>query len=78
MEFILPNRVLFLGEMEGGIRKRLMRGSVFKELFYNHGIPVCIIILKKNRELNDLLLIIDILKICIKLVRPNVIQKKIL
>lgn len=52
---ILPHGVLFRGNAEGGIRKRLIRHGYIKgviglppNLFYGTGIPACIIVLDKE------------------------------
>ena len=45
-------------------------------LFTNTGIPVCIIILKKHRELGEPLLIIDASNEFIKVGKQNVLQEK--
>lgn len=55
MGIVLPHGVLFRGSSEGTIRKHLLEtGSIYAVIglpagiFYNTGIPTCVIILKKN------------------------------
>lgn len=64
MAIFLPHGVLFRGASEGKIRQKLLEdGSIdaviglAPNLFYNTGIPVCILILKKKREGRDVLFI---------------------
>ena len=64
MAIFLPHGVLFRGGAEGTIRKKLLEdGSIdaviglAPNLFYNTSIPVCIVILKKNRSGRDVLFI---------------------
>jgi len=64
MAVFLPHGVLFRGAAEGKIRQKLLEdGSIdaviglAPNLFYNTGIPVCIVILKKKREGRDVLFI---------------------
>ncbi len=66
MGIVLPHGVLFRGGAEGEIRKRLVQKNYIdtivglpSNLFTNTSIPVCVIILKKNRELSTPLLFID-------------------
>jgi type I restriction enzyme M protein len=66
MAIVLPHGVLFRGGTEGEIRKRLLDRDLIdtviglpEKLFTNTGIPVCVIILKKNRDLKDPVLMID-------------------
>ena len=60
MAIVLPHGVLFRGASEGEIRKRLLEKNYIdtiigmpSNLFTNTGIPVVVIILKKNRRLED-------------------------
>lgn len=83
MGIVLPHGVLFRGGTEGEIRKRLIEKNQIDaviglpgNLFTNTGIPVCVMILKKNRDLNDPLLIIDASKTFIKVGKQNVLQEK--
>lgn len=62
--FILPHGVLFRGQAEGDIRKNLIKNNLLdaviglpSNLFTNTGIPVCILVFKKNRVNNDILFI---------------------
>ncbi|UZM98904.1 SAM-dependent methyltransferase [Lysinibacillus sp. MHQ-1] len=45
-------------------------------LFTNTGIPVAILILKKNRQINDSVLLIDASRDFIKVGKQNVLQEK--
>ena len=83
MAIVLPHGVLFRGGSEGEIRKRLLEKNRIdtiiglpSSLFSNTGIPVTILILKKNRELDDPVLIIDSSKDFIKVGKQNVLQEK--
>lgn len=60
LALILPHGVLFRGSAEGKIRKQLIEENLLDtviglpdKLFLNTGIPVLILILKKNRERKD-------------------------
>lgn len=62
--FILPHGVLFRGQAEGDIRRKLIEDNLLdaviglpSNLFTNTGIPVCVLIFKKNRANNDILFI---------------------
>lgn len=64
MTIVLPHGVLFRGGEEGEIRKNLVKNRNIEtiiglpaNLFYGTGIPTIIMILKKNREANDILFI---------------------
>jgi len=64
MGIVLPHGVLFRGAAEGTIRQHLLEdGSIYAVIglpagiFYNTGIPTCVIILKKERESRDVLFI---------------------
>ncbi|MBS4750635.1 type I restriction-modification system subunit M [Carnobacteriaceae bacterium zg-ZUI78] len=83
MAIVLPHGVLFRGAAEGEIRKRLIEKNQIdaviglpNNLFTNTGIPVCIIILKKNRELNEPILFIDASRNFVKEGKQNVLQEK--
>lgn len=83
MAIVLPHGVLFRGSAEGEIRKRLLEKNQIdaviglpSNLFTNTGIPVCIIILKKNRELNEPVLFIDASRNFIKVGKQNALQEK--
>lgn len=62
--FILPHGVLFRGQAEGDIRRKLIEDNLLDaviglpaNLFTNTGIPVCILLFKKNRANKDVLFI---------------------
>lgn len=83
MAIVLPHGVLFRGAAEGEIRKRLIEKNQIdaviglpSNLFTNTGIPVCVIILKKNRELGQPVLFIDASKHFIKVGKQNALQEK--
>ena len=83
MAIVLPHGVLFRGGAETEIRKRLVDKNQIdaiiglpSNLFTNTGIPVCIIILKKNRTLGDPIQIIDASKNFVKVGKNNVLQEK--
>lgn len=83
MAIVLPHGVLFRGGTEGEIRKRLLDKNLIDaviglpdKLFTNTGIPVTVMILKKNRSLNDPVLMIDASKAFVKEGKQNVLQEK--
>lgn len=83
MAIVLPHGVLFRGSAEGTIRERLLKKNRIdaiiglpNNLFTNTGIPVVIIILKKNRKNDDPVLIIDASNSFIKVGKQNVLQEK--
>lgn len=62
--FILPHGVLFRGQAEGDIRRKLIEDNLLdaviglpSNLFTNTGIPVCVLVFKKNRANKDVLFI---------------------
>ena len=64
MATILPHGVLFRGASEGKIRKQIIEMNLLdaviglpENLFYGVGIPVCIMVFKKNRTRKDVLFI---------------------
>ena len=64
MAIILPHGVLFRGNAEAKIRKKLLQdGNIDTviglpaKLFYSTGIPVCILVLKKCKKFDDVLFI---------------------
>ena len=64
MGIILPHGVLFRGAAEGTIRKHLLEdGNIYAVIglpagiFFNTGIPTCIIVLKKDHVSRDVLFI---------------------
>lgn len=83
MAIVLPHGVLFRGSSEGEIRKKLIDKNQIdaiiglpSNLFTNTGIPVAIIILKKNRKISDPVLIIDASNNFIKVGKQNALQEK--
>jgi type I restriction enzyme M protein len=83
MAIVLPHGVLFRGSSEGDIRKKLLDKSRIdaiiglpSNLFTNTGIPVVIIILKKNRKIDAPVLIIDASNSFIKVGKQNVLREK--
>ncbi|KZL92878.1 type I restriction-modification system subunit M [Clostridium magnum] len=83
MAIVLPHGVLFRGSSEGEIRKRLLDKNYIdtiiglpNNLFTNTGIPVVIIVLKKNRKIDAPVLIIDASNCFIKVGKQNVLQEK--
>lgn len=83
MGIVLPHGILFRGASEGEIRKRLLEKNHIDtiiglpaNLFTNTGIPVCVIILKKNRPLSEPVLFIDASKDFIKSGKQNMLQEK--
>lgn len=83
MAIVLPHGVLFRGGAEGEIRKRLIDKNHIdavlglpSNLFTNTGIPVTVLILKKDREMDESILIIDASKEFKKEGKQNVLQEK--
>ena len=83
MAIILPHGVLFRGGAEGAIRKRLIEKNYIdaviglpSNLFTNTGIPVCVIVLKKNRSLGEPIVIIDASQYFVKVKTQNILQDK--
>jgi len=83
MAIVLPHGVLFRGSAEGEIRRRLLDKNYIdtiiglpNNLFTNTGIPVVVIILKKNRKIDAPVLVIDASKSFIKVGKQNVLQEK--
>lgn len=83
MAIVLPHGVLFRGASEGEIRKRLIEKNYIdtiiglpSNLFTNTGIPVVVMILKKNREIGEPVLIIDASHDFVKIGKQNVLQDK--
>ncbi|MCI3922672.1 type I restriction-modification system subunit M [Paenibacillus sp. TRM 82003] len=83
MAIVLPHGVLFRGSSEGQIRERLIDKNYIdaiiglpSNLFTNTGIPVVVIILKKNRKIDEPVLIIDASRSFIKVGKQNVLQEK--
>ena len=66
MAIVLPHGVLFRGGSEGDIRQRLLEKNQIDTIiglpsgmFTNTGIPVIVMVLKKNRPVGEPVLIID-------------------
>ena len=83
MGIVLPHGVLFRGSSEGEIREKLIDKNQIdaviglpSNLFTNTGIPVAVIILKKNRNIKDPVLMIDASNHFIKVGKQNVLQEK--
>ncbi|GAA3720738.1 type I restriction-modification system subunit M [Salinicoccus jeotgali] len=83
MAIVLPHGVLFRGGTEGQIRKRLLEKNYIDtiiglpdKLFTNTGIPVTVIILKKNRALDAPVLVIDASHTFTKEGKQNVLREK--
>ena len=83
MSIVLPHGVLFRGGTEGEIRKKLLDKNRIdtiiglpNNLFTNTGIPVVVMVLKKNRKNDDPVLIIDASSSFIKVGKQNVLQEK--
>ncbi|SFV40346.1 type I restriction-modification system subunit M [Ligilactobacillus acidipiscis] len=83
MAIVLPHGVLFRGGTEGQIRKRLLEKNYVdaviglpSNMFTNTGIPVCVMILKKNRELSDPVLLVDSSEHFVKIGKQNVLREK--
>ena len=83
MAIVLPHGVLFRGSSEGEIRKRLIEKNRIdtiiglpNNLFTNTGIPVVVMILKKNRKLDAPVLVIDASHSFVKAGKQNVLQEK--
>ncbi len=83
MAIVLPHGVLFRGGSEGEIRKRLIDKNHIdavlglpSNLFTNTGIPVTILILKKDRALDEPILIIDASNEFKKVGKQNILQEK--
>jgi type I restriction enzyme M protein len=83
MAIVLPHGVLFRGSVEGEIRERLLEKNYIdtiiglpSSLFTNTGIPVTILILKKNRETGEPVLVIDASRGFTKVGKQNVLLEK--
>lgn len=83
MAIVLPHGVLFRGAAEGEIRKRLLDKGLLdtiiglpSNLFTNTGIPVVVMVLKKNRNIGDPVLVIDASRSFIKVGKQNVLEEK--
>ena len=83
MAIVLPHGVLFRGSAEGEIRKRLLDKGLLdtiiglpSNLFTNTGIPVVVMVLKKNRNIGDPVLLVDAAHGFIKVGKQNVLEEK--
>ncbi|MGH2079601.1 type I restriction-modification system subunit M [Aerococcus urinaeequi] len=83
MAIVLPHGILFRGGAEGEIRKRLVDKNYIdtiiglpSNLFTNTGIPVVIMVLKKDRALDAPILFIDASNDFIKVGKQNVLEEK--
>lgn len=83
MAIVLPHGVLFRGDTESIIRKKLVDKNYIdaiigmpSNMFTNTGIPVVVIILKKNRKLGAPVLIIDASNDFIKIGKNNVLRER--
>lgn len=83
MAIVLPHGVLFRGGAEGQIRQRLIEKNYIdtiiglpSNLFTNTGIPVAVMILKKNRALDEPVLMIDASEEFVKQGKQNVLLEK--
>lgn len=83
MGIVLPHGVLFRGAAEGEIRKRLIDKELIDAviglpagMFTNTGIPVIVMILKKNRKLGTPVVIIDASQGFSKQGKQNVLRER--
>ena len=83
MAIVLPHGVLFRGAAEGIIRKKLIDKNYIDavigmpaNLFTNTSIPVCVIVLRKNRELDAPILILDASKGFVKEGKTNQLRER--
>lgn len=83
MAIVLPHGVLFRGGSEGDIRQRLLEKNQIDTIiglpsgmFTNTGIPVIVMVLKKNRPVGEPVLVIDASRSFIKVGKQNVLQEK--
>ena len=83
MAIVLPHGVLFRGGAEGQVRKRLVEKNRIdtviglpSSLFTNTGIPVVVLILKKNRAHDEPALFIDASNDFVKAGKQNVLLEK--
>lgn len=83
MAIVLPHGVLFRGGSEGEIRQRLLEKNQIDTIiglpsgmFTNTGIPVVVMILKKNRSAGEPVLMIDASRGFTKVGKQNVLQEK--
>jgi type I restriction enzyme M protein len=83
MAIVLPHGVLFRGGSEGDIRQRLLEKNqtdtiigLPSGMFTNTGIPVIVMVLKKNRPVGEPVLVIDASRGFVKVGKQNVLQEK--
>ncbi|MDO4681139.1 MAG: type I restriction-modification system subunit M [Aerococcus sp.] len=83
MGIVLPHGVLFRGDSEGEIRKRLIEKNNIdaiiglpSNLFTNTGIPVAILVLKKNRNLSDSVLMVNASRDFVKAGKKNRLRER--
>ena len=83
MAIVLPHGVLFRGGTEGTIRQKLIDKNYIDavigmpaNLFTNTSIPVCVVVLRKNRELDAPMLIIDASKGFVKEGKTNQLRER--
>ena len=83
MAIVLPHGVLFRGAAEGIIRQKLIDKNYIDavigmpaNLFTNTSIPVCVVVLKKNRELDAPVQIIDAAKGFVKEGKTNQLRER--
>lgn len=83
MAIVLPHGILFRGGAEGEIRRKLLEKNYIdtiiglpSNLFTNTGIPVVVMILRKNRKIDEPVLLIDAAKEFIKVGRQNALEEK--
>ncbi|MGN0893551.1 MAG: type I restriction-modification system subunit M, partial [Succinivibrio sp.] len=83
MGIVLPHGVLFRGAAEGEIRKKLVEKNCIDAIiglpagmFTNTGIPVLVMILRKNRNANDPIIIIDASNQYDKVGKQNILKEK--
>ena len=83
MAIVLPHGVLFRGGSEGDIRQRHLEKKQIDTIiglpsgmFTNTGIPVIVMVLKKNRPVGEPVLIIDASRGFVKVGKQNVLQEK--
>lgn len=82
MVMVLPHGILFRGQAEGEIRKYLLRENYIdaiiglpEHMFQNTGIPVCLVIFRKNRSEKNVLFV-DASKEFIKVNKFNKLEEK--
>lgn len=83
MAVVLPHGILFRGDTEGIIRQKLIDKNYIDaiiglpgNMFTNTGIPVVVLILRKNRDFNSPVLIIDASNDFVKIGKNNVLRER--